>query len=93
MLLNIEKKLLHMKGRQWISHYIQTYGQKSLRSAQDYMALARIPNIINYAVFGKDRLMGVLRAIKFLEINSDDPIATLFQQCNISFDQQVQFIC
>jgi hypothetical protein len=88
MLLNIEKNLLRMAGKQWIAHYIETYGQKSLRSAQDYMALARIPNIINYAVFGKERLMGVLRAIKFLEINSDDPIATLFQQCDISFDPE-----
>ena len=88
MLLNIEKNLLRMAGKQWIAHYIETYGQKSLRSAQDYMALARIPNIINYAVFGKERLMGVLRAIKILEINSDDPIATLFQQCDISFDPE-----
>jgi len=86
MLLNIEKKLLRMAGKQWVVHYIRTYGQKSLRSAQDYMAFARIPNIIGYAVFGKERLMGVLRAIKILGIKSDDPIATLFQQCNISFN-------
>ena len=88
MLLNIEKKLLRLKGPNWISHYIQTYGKKSLRTAQDYMALARIPHIIGYAVFGKERLMEVLRAMKFFEIDSDDPIATLFQQCDISFNPE-----
>jgi hypothetical protein len=88
MLLNIEKNLLRMEGKQWIVHYTQTYGQKSLRTAQDYMALGKTPNIIRYAVFGKERLMGALRAIKTLEIEGDDPIATLFQQCGISFNPE-----
>jgi hypothetical protein len=77
-----------MEGKQWIVHYTQTYGQKSLRTAQDYMALGKTPNIIRYAVFGKERLMGALRAIKTLEIEGDDPIATLFQQCGISFNPE-----
>jgi hypothetical protein len=88
MLLNIEKNLLRMKGRRWISHYIQTYGQKSLRTAQDYMALGKIPNIINYAALGKERLMGALRAIKTLNIEDPDPIAALFQYCGISFNPE-----
>ena len=57
MLLNIEKKLLRKDGRQWIDHYTQTYGKKSLRSAQDYMALARTPNIIRYSAFATLTLM------------------------------------
>lgn len=86
MLLNIEKNLLRVEGKQWISHYTETYGQKSLRTAQDYMALGKIPNIINYAVLGKERLMGALRAIKALDINSDDPMNALFQKCEVPFN-------
>ena len=85
MLLIIEKKLLRMKGKQWVEHYTETYGKKNLRTAQDYMALARTPNIIRYAVFGKERLMEGLRAIKALEIESDDPMATLLDQYHIPF--------
>jgi hypothetical protein len=92
MLLNIEKNLLRMEGKQWIVHFTQTYGQKSLRTAQDYMALGKIPNIINYATLGKERLMGALRAIKTLNIEDPDPIAALFQHCGISFNpDEVQF--
>jgi hypothetical protein len=74
MLLIIEKKLLKKNGKQWVEHFSKTYGQKYLRSAQDYMALSRIPNIIRYAVYGKERLMEILRAIKELGIKSDDPV-------------------
>lgn len=88
MLLNIEKRLLEQNGQQWLIHYAREYGEKSLRTAQDYMALANTPKIIRYAVIGKERLMGILRAIRILEIKSDDPICTLFQQCGISFNPE-----
>ena len=87
-LLNIEKKLLRIKGKQWVAHYTQTYGKRSLRSAQDYMALARTPSIIRYAVFGKERLMEGLRATKALEIDTADPMATLFEQYDIAFNPE-----
>ena len=83
MLLNIEKKLLEQNGQQWLEHYTREYGENSLRTAQDYMKLGNTPNILNYAVIGKERLMKILRAIKILGIESDDPIATLFQECGI----------
>jgi len=85
MLLKIEKRLLQKNGKQWIVHYTETYGKTSLRSAQDYMALANTPNIIRYAVFGKERLMEGLRAIKALDINTEDPIATLLEKYEIQF--------
>ena len=86
MLLNIEKKLLEPNGQQWIEHYTREYGGRSLRTAQDYMKLGNTPNILHYAVIGKERLMKILRAIRILRIESDDPIATLFQECGISFN-------
>ncbi len=87
-LLIIEKTLLGKEGKQWVDHYTQTYGQKSLRSAQDYMALGRIPNIIKYSPIGKERLMEAWRATKILEIESDDPIATLLTQHDIPFNPE-----
>lgn len=46
MILISEKRLLRMKGKQWVVHYKTTYGEKGLRSAQHYIALAQIPNIL-----------------------------------------------
>ena len=86
MLLNIEKKLLRKKGKQWITHFNNTYGDKGLRSAQDYMALGRTPNIIRYAVYGKERLMEILRAIKELDIDTEDPIASFLDHYSIPFN-------
>jgi hypothetical protein len=88
MLLNIEKKLLRKDNKQWVEHFNQTYGPKYLRSAQDYMALARTPNIIRYAVYGKERLVEIRRAIKTLEIKSDDPIASFLEQYSIPYNPQ-----
>ena len=86
MLLIIEKKLLKKNGKQWVEYFSKTYGQKYLRSAQDYMALARTPNIIRYAVYGKERLMEILRAIKELGIKSDDPVASFLEQYKIPYN-------
>ena len=86
MLHNIEKKLLSKKGKDWIEHYNSTYGKSTLRSAQDYMKLATVPKIISYAFIGKERLMEMLRGIKFLNIKGDDPIASLLDQYGIKLD-------
>jgi hypothetical protein len=86
MLLNIEKKLLRKKDKQWITHFNNTYGDKGLRSAQDYMKLGRTPNIIRYAVYGKERLMEILRAIKELDIDTEDPIASFLDHYSIPFN-------
>lgn len=91
MLLNIEKLLLEHSGRQWLEHYTREYGEKSLRTAQDYMKLGNTSNILNYAVIGKERLMKILRAIRILGIEGEDPIDTLFQKCGISFDPEESY--
>ena len=88
MLLNIEKKLLRKDNKQWVEHFNQTYGSKYLRSAQDYMALAKTPNIIRYAVYGKERLMEIKRAIKELKIEGDDPIASFLEQYSIPYNPE-----
>jgi hypothetical protein len=88
MLLNIEKKLLKKDKKQWVTHFNATYGEKRLRSAQDYMKLARTPNIIRYAVYGKEILMEILRSITILGIESADPIGAFLDHYNIPFDAE-----
>jgi hypothetical protein len=88
MLLNIEKKLLRKDGKQWVDHFNQAYGSRYLRSAQDYMNLAKTPNIIRYAVYGKERLMEIKRAIKELEISADDPIAAFLEKYDIPYNPE-----
>ena len=87
MLLIIEKRLTKLSDKQWIEHFAKTYGERHLRSFQDYMALARTPNIIRYAWYGKERLMAIKRAIKVLGIKDDnDPVAAFLNRFKISFD-------
>jgi hypothetical protein len=87
-LLNIEKRLVRKDGKDWVAHYIDTYCKRSLRSAQDYMALARTPNIIRYAFIGKERCMECIRAIKTLKIESDDPVGLFLEKYHIAFDPE-----
>jgi hypothetical protein len=86
MLLNIEKKLIQKSGQEWLEHFTQQYGERSLRTAQDYMQLADTPKILEYAAIGKERLLRLLRAIKTLGISGVDPIKTLFRQSGITFN-------
>jgi hypothetical protein len=88
MLLNIEKRLTKASNKQWIDHFAETYGRKHLRSAQDYMALARIPNIIRYAVYGKERLVEIVRAVKALKLSGDDTIASFLDKHNIHYNPE-----
>ncbi|ABW68712.1 hypothetical protein [Desulfosudis oleivorans] len=83
MLLNIAKQLIKKKGLTWEEHFNANYPESSRRSAQDYMRLAKIPRIIGYAVFGKERLLEIIRAIKPAE--SDDPIGAFLLQNDINF--------
>jgi hypothetical protein len=91
MILNMEKKYRRMEGKQWVNHFERTYGKKGLRSAQLYMALAKVPNVLQHAAIGKERLTKILRAIKTLGITGDDPIAVLFQRYGIQFDPNSKF--
>ena len=88
MLLNIEKRLTKMQNKQWIDHFAEVYGRKHLRTAQDYMSLANIPNIARYAVYGKERLMEIKRAIKALGLSSEDPVAVFLDKYSIPFDPE-----
>ncbi|MGD0280233.1 MAG: hypothetical protein ABSC11_13115 [Smithella sp.] len=84
-----QKKLIRKidPEKNWIEWFSETYGSSSLRSAQDFMRLADTPNIIRYAVFGKERLIEILRATPSFA-SSDDPIGAFLAKYKFSFDPE-----
>jgi len=64
MLLNFQKMLVAEAREDWTDWFSKHYKASYLRSAQDYMALARVPNVIRYAFLGKERLLEIRRALR-----------------------------
>jgi len=86
----IQQKRLLKKidaGKNWLDYYKEQYGTKSLRSAQDFMKLASTPGIIRYAVFGRDRLLEILRAISPIG-DSSDPVGEFLAKHGFIFDPE-----
>jgi len=64
MIFNIMKKLVkESKGPKWIEWFKANFDGREFRSVQDYMRLAKIPGVICYAVFGKERLLEIDRQL------------------------------
>jgi hypothetical protein len=84
-----QKRLLKKidAGVNWIEWFTKTCGANSLRSAQDFMRLASTPNIIRYAVFGRDRLIEILRGISPFG-TSNDPIGEFLAKYGFTFDPE-----
>jgi len=84
ILFNIQKILVRKSGLNWGEWYAANHTVMSLRSAQDYMALGKVPGIIRYAFFGKERLIELLRAIKGSK--NADPVGEYLKEHGIMFD-------
>lgn len=84
-----QKRLLRKSNpeKNWVEWFSETYGSSNLRSSQDYMKLAETPNIIRYAVFGKERLVEILRATPSFT-SSDDPIGAFLAKYKFTFDPE-----
>ena len=95
MMLLLQKKALKKMDRsnRWEVWFSENYPVEQKRSAQDYMRLAKIPNIIAFAVLGKDRLMALSRLLE-AEFgkdfsgakNSADPLGEYLRLSKINFD-------
>lgn len=92
LLFRYQKKLVKETGRDWIEWFAENYDEKHLRSIQDYMGLAELPNIIRYAVFGKERLILIRRRLgKKKGFNGDeDPIGDFLEKHEIRFDPETE---
>lgn len=86
---NYQKRLLKKvsSDMEWIEWFNHNYGASNLRSAQDYMRLAKTPNIIRYSAFGKERLLEILRAIPSFA-SSDDPIGSFLGKYGFTYNPE-----
>jgi hypothetical protein len=87
MVFNIMKKLVKAtEGSNWIVWFKKNFDAREFRSTQDYMRLAKTPNIIRYAVFGKERLLQILRQLSESDRKTEDPIGTFIEKNSINFN-------
>lgn len=84
MIFSIEKIVVRKLGLNWTDWFEENHKIMSLRSAQDYMALAKIPGIIKYAFLGKERLLEIIRVTKGSK--SEDPVGDYLQDHGVVFD-------
>jgi len=75
------------KTASWLDWFKDKYRASSLRSAQDFMKLAKTPNIIRYAVFGRERLLEIIRVID-PSSESQDPIGDFLKNYELVFDPE-----
>jgi len=83
MIFNIQKMLVRKSGKKWEEWFNDNHSVMSLRSAQDYMKLAKVPNIIRYAFLGKERLIEISRVAK--KLKSEDPVGEYLTSQGIEF--------
>jgi hypothetical protein len=80
----IVKKL----GWNWLIWFENNYDKSQLRSVQDYMRIADVPNAIRYAVFGKERILQILKQIG--KPTGDDPIGQFLDVNGVEYDPEAE---
>ena len=89
MLFNFQKTLVKKKlDRNWTEWFAENYDKSLLRSAQSYMKIAEIPNVIRFAVFGIERISQIGRRIE--KPYGEDPIGHFLQENRIEFDSYAE---
>jgi uncharacterized protein YaaR (DUF327 family) len=89
MLFNFQKTLVKEKlDRNWTVWFAENYAKSLLRSIQDYMRIAEVPNAIRFAVFGKERLIQILKQIG--KPTGDDPIGQFLEVIGIEFNPDAE---
>ena len=85
MIFLIMKKVVKVAKLNWSEWFEQNFSGSQFRSAQDAMKLARATGIIKYAVFGKFRLLQILRQIEDYE-SKEDPVGSYLEENGVDFD-------
>ena len=73
-------------GKEWIKWFSDNYDKSLLRSAEDYMRIADVQNSVRYSVFGKERLLQIIRRIDKDDLMKEDPIGDFLRENKIDFD-------
>ena len=74
---------------EWTAWFKLHFDKRQFRSVQIYMQLAKVPNIIRYAVFGIERLLEIYRQID--DFTGDDPFGDFLAKYGIDFDPRAEF--
>ena len=77
-------------GLNWVKWFSDNFDKKHLRSAEVYMQIAQVQNSIRYAVFGKERLLQIIRQIDKKDLNKEDPIGDFLRKNKIDFDPKLE---
>ena len=91
-LFSIVKKLIKkVEKRNWEEWFYECFEKSEFRSVQDYMKLAKTPNVFQYTVFGRERLLAILRTME--SSDGDDPIGTFLTDNQLQFnpDEKTDF--
>jgi len=87
MLFNFQKELVKNRLKlKWTEWFPESYPTISLRSAQEYMKIAEYPDAISCSVFGKQRLLKIVRQIGKPE--GDHPFGKFLEDNGIDFDPE-----
>jgi hypothetical protein len=87
MVFNILKRMVKAaNGPQWIEWFKANFDPREFRSVQDYMRLAKIPGIIRYAVFGKERLLQIIRQLSDADMQTVDPVGAFITRKGVNFN-------
>jgi hypothetical protein len=80
------KELVRKSKPNWMVWFKANFDPREFRSVEDYMRLARIKNIIRYAVFGKERLLNMEKQLSAEQLKLDDPIGAFLKVKKIKFN-------
>jgi hypothetical protein len=86
MLFLILKKAVKAAKQEWKTWFKQNFSARELRSAQEYMKLAKVPGVMAYSVVGKDRLLKIQRLNGDGAKEASDPIGEFFKSKGIDFE-------
>ena len=90
LLLFLQTLVKNRLGLKWMEWFSKNFDQRYFRSAEVYMQIAGVQNSIRYAVFGKERLLQIIRRIDKKNLNKEDPIGDFLRKNNIDFDPKLE---
>ena len=81
LLIYLQWLVMKYLKMEWVEYFNKNFKSQQLRSYQDYMRLAKYPNVIKYAWLGKERLIRLTRVIGAPD--SADPIGDYLKRVRI----------
>ena len=88
MIFNIMKELVRKDSPSWIQWFKDNFDGREFRSVRDYMRLARIPGIIQFAWLGKERLLQTDRQLSEADKQTENPVGAFIGRNGVIFNPE-----